>query len=111
MARYVEFCQCCALDPINARCSKDMSQSPRLQNVRAGDCHDQYSTTTSFEREGKLDPLQIGKIYSFIDSLMKENSDADHSEDMMVKYGFNYAHDCVGNLSEDAQILLYVLCT
>lgn len=88
-----------------------MSQSARLQNVRAGDCHDPYSTTTSFEREGKLHPLLIGKIYSFIDSLMKEDLGVSQSEDMMVKYGFNYAHDCVGTLSEDVEILLYVLHT
>lgn len=50
-------------------------------------------------------------MYSFIDSLIKEDPGAGHSEDMMVKYGFNYVHDCVGNLSEDVEILLYVLCT
>lgn len=42
---------------------------------------------------------------------MKEDPGSGHSEDMMVKYGFTYAHDCVGNLSEDVEILLYVLRT
>lgn len=35
-----------------------------LQNVRAGHCQDQHRTITSFYREGKLDHLRIGKMYT-----------------------------------------------
>lgn len=48
----------------------DMLQSHRLQNVIAVDSQGQYRAITWFYREGQLDDLGIGKIYSFMDSII-----------------------------------------
>lgn len=59
---------------LDAACSTGhVTKSHRLQNIRAGDSQDQCSPIPSFYRVGKLDYLGIGKTYSFIDSLMKED--------------------------------------